>query len=65
MAKYKRRPSIYSALGYDVVQVLDRAVSSVKGDLALQHNIPLMLFADVDSGELQALYPMRQTVDRL
>jgi branched-chain amino acid transport system substrate-binding protein len=32
-AKYKRRPSIYSALGYDVVQILDRAVSAVKGDL--------------------------------
>lgn len=33
-AKFKRRPDIYTALGYDVVQVLDRAVASVKGDLS-------------------------------
>ena len=39
MAKYKRRPSIYSALGYDVVQIIDRAVSSVKGDLAKKDEI--------------------------
>jgi branched-chain amino acid transport system substrate-binding protein len=39
MAKYKRRPSIYSALGYDVVQVIDRAVASVKGDLAKKDDI--------------------------
>ncbi len=38
-AKYKRRPDIYTALGYDVVQVLDRAVSSVKGDLAKKEDI--------------------------
>jgi branched-chain amino acid transport system substrate-binding protein len=39
VAKYKRRPSIYSALGYDVVQIMDRAVSSVKGDLAKKDEI--------------------------
>jgi len=33
-AKFKRRPDIYTALGYDVVQVLDRAVASVNGDLS-------------------------------
>lgn len=34
VAKYNQRPSIYAALGYDAVQVLDRAVASVKGDLS-------------------------------
>jgi len=38
-ARYKRRPDIYTALGYDVVQVLDRAVASVKGDLARKEEI--------------------------
>jgi branched-chain amino acid transport system substrate-binding protein len=38
-AKYKRRPSIYSALGYDVVQVLDRAVRAVNGDLTRKDDI--------------------------
>lgn len=31
--KYKRRPSIYAATGYDAVTILDYAVRSVKGDL--------------------------------
>jgi branched-chain amino acid transport system substrate-binding protein len=31
--KYKSRPSIYAALGYDAVTVLDRAVTAAKGDL--------------------------------
>lgn len=37
--KYKRKPSIYSALGYDVVQVLDVAVRSVNGDLSRKEDI--------------------------
>lgn len=37
--QYKRRPSIYAALGYDTVTILDRAVTAAQGDL---HNIEAM-----------------------
>lgn len=38
-AKYNARPSIYSALGYDVVQVIDGAVRAVNGDLSKKEEI--------------------------
>jgi branched-chain amino acid transport system substrate-binding protein len=37
--KYKKLPSIYAALGFDAVKVLDKAVSSVGGDMERKADI--------------------------
>jgi branched-chain amino acid transport system substrate-binding protein len=39
MAKFHKRPSIYAALGFDAVKVLDLAVASVHGDLSKKEEI--------------------------